>query len=102
MKSKICSVNLCLSCKKDVSKIIDLCRFSNLRKLYFVTELVLGFVYDLKRRLVCNLKRRLKVNQRQLSQDGIYFANLENQLRVVKHGNEIYRCEGRLSNHQFY
>ena len=94
MKSKICSVNLCLSCKKDVPKIIDLSRFSNLRKLYFVTELVLRFVY--------NLKRRLKVNQRQLSQDGIYFANLENQLRVVKHGNEIYRCEGRLSNHQFY
>ena len=31
-------------------------------------------------------------------QDGNYFKNLENQLRLVKNGNEIYRCEGRLSN----
>ena len=38
------------------------------------------------------------MNQRELSQDGKYFANLENQLRVVKGSNEIYRCEGRLSN----
>ena len=38
------------------------------------------------------------MNQRELSQDGKYFANLENQLRVVKDGNKIYRCEGRLSN----
>ena len=38
------------------------------------------------------------MNQRELSQDGKYFENLENQLRVVKDGNEIYRCEGRLSN----
>ena len=47
----ICSVNLCLSREKDISKIIDLCRFSNLRKLYFVTALVLRFVYNLKRRV---------------------------------------------------
>ena len=40
----------------------------------------------------------LKVNQRQLSQDGKYFTNLENQSRLVKDGNEIYRCKGRLSN----
>ena len=33
-----------------------------------------------------------------MSQDGKYFINLENQLRFVKDGNEIYRCEGRLSN----
>ena len=46
-----CSVNLCLSCEEDVLKIIDLCRFSNLRKLYFVTALVLRFVYNLKRRV---------------------------------------------------
>ena len=44
----ICSVNLCLSCE-DILKIIDLCRFSNLRKLCFVTALVLRFVYNLKR-----------------------------------------------------
>ena len=47
----ICSVNLCLSCEKDISKITDLCRFCNLRKLYFVTALVLRFVYNLKRRV---------------------------------------------------
>ena len=47
----ICSVNLCLTCEKDISKIIDLCRFSILRKLYFVTALVLRFVYNLKRRV---------------------------------------------------
>ena len=47
----ICSVNLCLSCEKDISKIIDLCRFSNLTKLSFVTALVLRFVYNLKRRV---------------------------------------------------
>ena len=35
----ICSVNLCSSCEKDISKIIDLRRFGNLRKLYFVTAL---------------------------------------------------------------
>ena len=29
-----------LSHEKNISKIIDLCRFSNLRKLYFVTALV--------------------------------------------------------------
>ena len=33
-----------------------------------------------------------------MSQDGSYFTNLENQLGLVKGGNEIYRCEGRLSN----
>ena len=81
----ICSVNLCLSCEEDVSKIIDLCRFSNLRKLYFVTALVLRFVYNLKRRVKgkglkltfidCDEIQSaqnlwLKVNQRELSQDG--------------------------------
>ena len=39
-----------------------------------------------------------EINQRELSQDGICFTNLENQLRLVKDDNEIYRCEGRLSN----
>ena len=33
-----------------------------------------------------------------MSQDGKYFTHLENQLRLVKDGNEIYRCDGRLSN----
>ena len=33
-----------------------------------------------------------------MSHDRKYFTNLENQLRLVKDGNEIYRCEGRLSN----
>ena len=109
----ICSVNLCLSCEEDVSKIIDLCRFSNLRKLYFVTALVLRFVYHLKRRVKgkglkltfidCDEIQSaqnlwLKVNQRELSQDGNYFTNLENQLRLVKDDNEIYRCKGRLTN----
>ena len=35
------------------------------------------------------------MDQRELSQDRKYF---ENQLRLVKDGNDIYRCEGRLSN----
>ena len=33
-----------------------------------------------------------------MPQDGNYFTNLENQLRLVKNGNEIYHYEGRLSN----
>ena len=105
-------MTLCLSCEKDVSKIIDLCRFSNLRKLDFVTALVLRFVYNLKRKvngkslkltfIDCDEIQSaqnlwLKLNQRELSQGGNYFTNLENQLRLVKDGNEIYRCEGRLS-----
>ena len=109
----ICRVNLCLSCEKDISKIIDFCRFSNLRKLYFVTASGLRFVYNLKRRVKGkSLKLTfidcyeiqsaqnlwLKVNQRELSKDGNYFTNLENQLRSVKDGNEISPCEGRLSN----
>ena len=40
----------------------------------------------------------LKTNERVLSQDGNYFSNLENQFRLVKDGNEVYHCEGRLSN----
>ena len=82
-------------------------------KLYFVTALVLRFVYD----LIIRVKGKslkltfidcdeiqsaqnlwLKVNQRELSQDRKYFTNLENQLRLVKGGNEIYRYEGNLSN----
>ena len=84
-----------------------------MRKLYFVTALALRFVYSLKRRVKgksltltfidCDEIQSaqnlwLKVNQRELSQDGNYFTNLENQLRLVKDGHEIYRCEGRLSN----
>ena len=38
------------------------------------------------------------MNQRELPQDRKYFTNFENQLRLVKDGNDIYRCEGRLSN----
>ena len=38
------------------------------------------------------------MNQRELPQDRKYFTNLENQLRSVKDGNEIYRCKGRFSN----
>ena len=107
----ICSVKLCLSHEKEISKKIDLCRFSNSRKLYFVTALVLRFVYNLKRRVKGkSLKLKfidcdeiqsaqnlwLKVNQRELSQDRKYFTNLENQLRLVKTGNKIHRSEGRL------
>ena len=74
-----------------------------MRKLDFVTALVLRFVYNLKRKvngkslkltfIDCDeIQRCLKV----MSQGGNYFTNLENQLRLVKDGNEIYRCEGRL------
>ena len=95
------------------SCLIGECGFSNLRKLYFATTLILRFVYNLKRRvegkslkwtfidcgeIQCAQKLWLKVNQRELSQDGNYFTNLENQWRLVKDGNEIYCCEGRLSN----
>ena len=38
------------------------------------------------------------MNQRELPQVRKYFTNLENQLRSVKDGNEIYRCKGRFSN----
>ena len=38
------------------------------------------------------------MNQRELLQDRKYFTNLENQLRLVKDGNKIYRSEERLSN----
>ena len=38
------------------------------------------------------------MNQRELSQDRKYFTNLENQLSLVKDGNEIYRCEEMLLN----
>ena len=38
------------------------------------------------------------MNQRELPRNRKYFTNLENQLRLVEDGNEIYRCEGRLSN----
>ena len=104
----ICSVNLCLSCKKYISKIIDLSRFSNLRKFYFLTASVLRFVYNLKRRvngkslkltfIDCDefqsaQKLWLKISQKELSLDGKCFTNLENHLRLVKDGNEIYRCE---------
>ena len=84
-----------------------------MRKLYFLTALLLRFVYNLKKRIKGkSLKLKfidcdeiqsaqnlwLKVNQRELSQDRKYFTYLENRLRLVKDGNEIYRCEGRLSN----
>ena len=106
-------MNLCLACEKDILKLIDLYRFSNLRKLYFVTVFILRFVYNLKRRVKDkSLKLKLidcdeiqsaqnlwlKVNERELWQDRKYFTNLENQLRLVKDGNEMYRCERRLSN----
>ena len=99
--------------EKEISKKIDLCRFSNLRILYFMTALVLRFVYNLERRVKGkSLKLKfidcdkiqsaqnlwLKVNQRELLQDRKYFTNLENQLRLVKDGNKIYRSEERLSN----
>ena len=69
-----------------------------------MTALVLRFVYNLKRRVKGkSLKLKfincdeiqsaenlcLKVNQRDLSQDRKYFTNLENQVRLVKDGNEI-------------
>ena len=78
-----------------------------------MTALVLRLVYNLKRRVKGNSLRLkfidcdeiqsaqtlwLKVTQRELSQDRKYFTNLKNQLRLVKDGNEIYRCQGRLSN----
>ena len=77
-------MNLCLSCEKDISKIIDLCKFSNLRKLYFVTALVLRFVHNSKKKgkgkslkltfIDCDEIQSaqnlwLKMNQRELSQD---------------------------------
>ena len=84
-----------------------------MRKLYFVTALVLRFAYNLKRRVQgkslklkfidCNEIQSaqnlwLKVNHRELPRNRKYFTNLENQLRLVEDGNEIYGCEGRLSN----
>ena len=68
-----------------------------------MTASVLRFVYHLKRRVKGkSLKLKfncdeiqsaenlcLKVNQRELSQDRKYFTNLENQVRLVKDGNEI-------------
>ena len=47
----ICRMNSCLSCKEDLSKITDLFGFSNLRKLFAVSVLLLRFVYNLKRRV---------------------------------------------------
>ena len=93
---------------------INLCRFSNLRKFNFATGLILKLFYNSKRRVKgkslkskffdVNLKFEiqsaeiqsaqnlwLKMNQRELSQDRKYFTDLENQLRLVKDGNEIYR-----------
>ena len=76
-----------------------------------ISNVKLRFVYNLIRRargkslkstfvdcdkIQCARDLWLKVNQRELPQDGNYFTNLENQLRLVKYSNEIYRCEGRL------
>ena len=78
-----------------------------------MTVLVLRFVYNSKRRVKGKILKLTyidfdeiqsaenswaKVNQRELSQDRNYFTNLENQSRLAKDGNEIYCCEGRLSN----
>ena len=96
--------------KKDKLKIIDLCRFSSLRKLYFVTVLVLRFVYKLKRRVKGkSLKLTfihcediqtaqnlwLKVNQRELPKDGKHFTNLETQLHLRMVSKYIAVKEGK-------